>query len=402
MACPAPSAFVRATHGKISVERFESDSALSGVKSGLNFGKAYDRLWSVGAPYDEYGDSNVSAHFPYAARIWLAMWQHKTHEKLDGALAVDPQALAYLLAVTGPATLPDHSVISAGNVVQLTQQALYSRYPSDAASPARKRYLLDVARAASTKVIDARGNTTALVKAAGHAAAERRLLVYSTDPDAEGLLEQTSLSGAIPSTSAPFAGVVVNNDAGNKLDYYLDRSITWTRTGCGSTRDVTVTIRLTNTAPSGLPTYVEERNDHPTLPHETRRQPARRLLLRHHGSLPGVHRPGRQARRGGSGRGAGAPGVRRGRRAAPGDHPHVGLPHAGTGRFGFTDRAAPAAGAAGARLDPQPVLRRLIRPAQSQTKAMTRATKTSATPAATIASAISPVGVCRTQRRSRR
>ena len=113
-------------------------------------------------------------------------------------------------------------------------------------------------------MINSRGNTTALVKAAGHAAAERRLLVYSTDPSTEGSLEETSLSGAIPATSAPFAAVVVNNDAGNKLDYYLERSITWTRTGCGSTRDVTVTIKLTNTAPSGLPEYTEERNDHPS------------------------------------------------------------------------------------------------------------------------------------------
>ena len=61
-----PGAFgiVRASHGKISVERFESDGALGGVKSGLNFGTAYNRLWSVGAPYDEYVDSNVSRALP--------------------------------------------------------------------------------------------------------------------------------------------------------------------------------------------------------------------------------------------------------------------------------------------------------------------------------------------------
>lgn len=263
-----PGAFgiVRADHGKISVERFENDGALSGVRSGLDFGADYDRLWSVSNPYNEYVDSNVSAHFPYAARIWLAMWQHKTHEKLDGALAVDPQALAYLLAVTGPATMPDHTSVSASNIVQLTQQTLYSRYPTNADVAARKSYLLAVARAVSSRVIGARGNTTALVKAAGRAAAERRLLVYSTDPRTEASLQGTSLSGAIGATASPFAAVVVNNDAGNKLDYYLERSITWTRTGCGRTRDVTVTITLTNTAPPGLSAYVDNRSDKPNYP----------------------------------------------------------------------------------------------------------------------------------------
>jgi len=44
------------------------------------------------------------------------------------------------------------------------------------------------------------------------------------------------------------------NDGGNKLDYYLERSLTWTRTGCGPTRATTVTVTLTNNAPAtGLP-----------------------------------------------------------------------------------------------------------------------------------------------------
>ena len=264
-----PGAFgiVQADHGKLSVVRFESDAALAGVASGSAFGADYNALWKPSAPYDEYVDSNVSAHFPYAARIWLAMWQRKTGQKLDGALAVDPEALSYLLAVTGPATLADKSQVSAGNVVQLTQQTLYARYPTDADAAQRKKVLLDVARAVSDKVLNFSGSTTSLVKAAGKAGAQRRLLVYSTSPDVESDLQETSLSGAVLPTDGPYAGLVVNNDAGNKLDYYLDRRLTWTRTGCGTRREVTVTITLTNTAPaSGLPPYVIERNDHPRYP----------------------------------------------------------------------------------------------------------------------------------------
>jgi hypothetical protein len=54
----------------------------------------------------------------------------------------------------------------------------------------------------------------------------------------------------------------VVNGGGNKLDYYLDRSLTWQRTGCGPTRQTTVTMTLTNNAPArGLPPYVTGRYD---------------------------------------------------------------------------------------------------------------------------------------------
>ena len=258
-----PGAFgiVRADHGKISIERFEPDNTLNGVSSSVDFGYGYNDIWGFAAPKSVYVDSNVSAHFPYAAQIWLSMWQKKSGERLDGALAVDPTALSYLLAVTGPATLPDKSLVSSGNIVSLTQQELYARYPSDQAAPARKNYLLAVAKAVAETVLSHPGSTTALVKAAGRAGAQRRLLVYSTDASVETDLQGTSLAGSIPQDGQPYAGVAVNNTGGNKLDYYLDREIDYRRTGCGSTRSVTVTIRLTNAAPTGLPAYVIERND---------------------------------------------------------------------------------------------------------------------------------------------
>ncbi len=258
---PGAFAILRADRGTITIERFESDSYLTGVSSGLDFGAAYNQLWSRSKPYDEYVDSNSSAHFPYAARIWAAMWQRKTGQRLDGALAVDPEALSYLLAVTGPATLPDKTVISASNIVQFTQQTLYARYSANPGQ--RKKVLLAVARAASDKILDFRGSTTALVRAGGKAGAQRRLLVYSAAPGVEADLQQTSLSGAVLPSAGPYVNLVVNNGAGNKLDYYLDRRLTWTRTGCGQRRLVTVTVTLTNTAPTGLPPYVIERNDHP-------------------------------------------------------------------------------------------------------------------------------------------
>jgi hypothetical protein len=272
---PGAFAIVRADHGKITFERFEPDSTLGIEPTNLDFGPGYDRLFQGAETTSRYVNSNLSPNFPYAAQVWLAMWQKHSGERLDGAMAVDPTALSYLLGVTGPATLPDKTVVSASNVVALTQSTVYAKYPNTASDNAkRKVYLLELAAAASRQILDSNAGTTALVKAGGRAAGERRLLVYSTDAPVEADLARTSLSGAIPQTSAPYVGLSIVNDGGNKLDYYLDRSLTWQRSGCGSTREVTVTIRLTNNAPaSGLSEYVTSRSDrhsYPTKPGDNR------------------------------------------------------------------------------------------------------------------------------------
>ena len=114
-------------------------------------------------------------------------------------------------------------------------------------------------------MLDAHASTTALVKAAGRAAGERRLLVCSTDPAVEAEIAPDLAVGGGPETDAPYVGMAISTTAANKLDYYLDRSLTWRRTGCGAVRDVTVTMRFTNTAPAaGLSPYVTARVDrHP-------------------------------------------------------------------------------------------------------------------------------------------
>jgi hypothetical protein len=86
-------------------------------------------------------------------------------------------------------------------------------------------------------------------------------MVWSADPARQAALEQTPVAGVLPETAAPYAGLAIVNEAGNKLDYYLDRDVTWVRSGCGRAGSVTVTATLRNNAPSPLPDWVVARND---------------------------------------------------------------------------------------------------------------------------------------------
>lgn len=91
----------------------------------------------------------------------------------------------------------------------------------------------------------------ALLVALNDAQRDGRLKVWSAHAAEQRLIEPRSYSGTLPETPGPFAGLVVNNAAGSKLDYYLDRRLLWEANGCSyGDRPVTATVTLTNRAPS--------------------------------------------------------------------------------------------------------------------------------------------------------
>jgi hypothetical protein len=202
---PGAFAIVQASHGKLALTRMESDTALYYTAATVDFGPDYHQLYNGAATTTFYVNSNLSPNFPYAAQIWASMWKKFSGQQVDGVIAVDPTALSYLLAVTGPATLPDNTQINGANALALTQSTNYAKFPgtSNAALAQRRAYQLGVG---------SRGEPTALLRAAGRAAGERRILVWSADPAIQADLAQTSVAGIIPTTKAPYVGLSIVND----------------------------------------------------------------------------------------------------------------------------------------------------------------------------------------------
>ncbi len=253
---PGAFAILKADHGKISFTRFESDGALTGTASGQHFGYDYDQLYSgVPGSTTDYLNSNPSPNFPYPAQIWLGMWKQKTGQQLDGAIAVDPTVLSYLLAVSGPTRLADGTTVNASNVVSLTQQVAYDRFGND--QNKRKQFLLNIAKAVSETLIGSKADPTSLVRAATRGVTEHRLLVWTRDDATEQTLSTTPIAGVVPVTPKPYVGLALNNIGVNKLDYYLHAAVDWRPRSCAvGTRDVTVTVTLRNDAPAHLGKYV--------------------------------------------------------------------------------------------------------------------------------------------------
>ncbi len=260
---PGAFAVLTATQGRLSFGNFGNDSAMSGAKATVDLGREFAADYAQNAPTLTWVNANLSPHFPYAARIWTNAWLRQTGTKVDGVIAVDPRAMAGLLAVTGPARLADGTSVTAGNVLDLTERTSYAAFDDTAE---RKGFFIDVAGAAAGKLLGADAqHYPALLSALRTELRQGRITAWSSHSSEQRELQRDHFAGILPQGSAPFSGLVVNNAAGTKLDYYLDRKLDWRAGQCGpGGREVTVKVTLINRAPAdGLPRYVTQRVDAP-------------------------------------------------------------------------------------------------------------------------------------------
>lgn len=286
---------LEANRGVLTVRSVGSDTQLRDtVRPAIDPGAEFDRLYGPYASTSSWRNSNLSPDFPVVASIWTSLWRATTGERLDGAMAIDPDLMADVLGVTGPVELPDRTTVSATNAVTLTESAVYQRYADN--QTARKDFLRKVAKAVADKVLSGAGDATALAHALGADAGEHHLALWSSRPTEESVIGGTPLGARLPPPTRPVTDLFVNNLAGSKLDFWLRRTVVRSVGGCrpDGTRDVTVTVRLTNSAPAGLPGYVVTRADNPNtrLPRGTNRLLVS-VLLTHGAELLGVTLDGR-------------------------------------------------------------------------------------------------------------
>ncbi|MBM7413508.1 MULTISPECIES: DUF4012 domain-containing protein [Nocardiaceae] len=258
-------AIIDADRGKISLDALAKNSELSArydpIDLGPDFAKAYGNQYNATANWQ---NANVSPHFPYTGEILRSIWQQESGQSVDGVLATDPVALSYILGVVGPVTLADGEQVTSDNVVNLTQSEAYFRFADD--NLARKDYLQQIAARVFSKVEGKINDAAGLLDAIGRGVSEGHTAVWSADPAIQSVLSGTKIAHEVPDDPAPYAALVVNNGAGGKLDYYLERDITYTASSCvGDTRTTQITASVTNTAPpQDYPRYIAGRQNETT------------------------------------------------------------------------------------------------------------------------------------------
>jgi len=206
-------------------------------------------------------NSNLSPHFPYGAQIWMGLWKKRYGEQLDGVIAVDPIALSYMLRATGGIQLKSGEEITSENVVAETLKNAYERYEKD--NDARKQYLVEIMNATAAKLTKGEYSKIKMAKALRDGIKANRILIYSTNKDAQEKLAAVKLGGELGLEANNEYRTVIQNIDASKLDYYLDRSVEIESKSCEKDRQIQVRIRVTNTLKTGvgLSPYVLTRLD---------------------------------------------------------------------------------------------------------------------------------------------
>lgn len=194
------------------------------------------------------GDVNLTPDFPTTAELTVEMWRQHSGQAVDGVLATDPVALSYLLEATGP--VPDGlgGELTAANAVDVLLSGVYETVP-DADQNA---FFAAAAANVFAALVGGQSNPAASGPALGRAAAEHRLLVWSSHEDERAELAGTVLAGTMPSGpgAAASVGVFFNDGTASKMDYYLDTAIEPVSGPC-ETSGATYTVRISmaNQAP---------------------------------------------------------------------------------------------------------------------------------------------------------
>ena len=224
-------------------------------------------------PEKSLGDIGYSPDFPTVAQVLEGEYERAGGVAVEGAVSVDPYALAALLELTGPVPVAGiDEPLTAANAAEVLLFQQYVRFP---AVSERLDFLADATAAVLERLTEGPlPDFRRVIEVLGPVVRQGRLMVHSARGGEQAVLAAIGLDGSLPDPAGgDFLSVVTQNSANNKIDVFLHRAVAYRATfepGTGRV-DATVEVTLRNDAPAaGLPHYVIGSTD-PTLPAGTNR-----------------------------------------------------------------------------------------------------------------------------------
>ena len=196
--------------------------------------------------------------FPSVARAVGELYPSIGGRPLDGVIYVDPIGLAAMVEFTGPLEVPELGLTLGADT--LAEFLLIDQYVLIAETPERAALLDQLSVQTFQKLLTAElPSPNRIAAVLGPVARGGHLQVTTFDEDANQFLERVHLNGGFPKPDGgDFVSVVQGNAAANKIDSFLERTVTYdvdVSEGTGEL-EATLTVDLLNTAPSGLPDYI--------------------------------------------------------------------------------------------------------------------------------------------------
>ncbi|MFY1702344.1 MULTISPECIES: DUF4012 domain-containing protein [Micromonospora] len=188
------------------------------------------------------GDVNLTPHFPTAAKLYREMVRRRTGTTVDGVLAVDPVALSYLLAATGPVTVPDGPKLTAQTAVRTLLSDAYLRLDT----VEQDEFFSAAASAVFNSLLARQVSLPGVLSALSRSVHERRILFWSARAAEQQILTTSRVAGTLPEQEKePTVGVFLNDGTGAKLSYYLTQTANLTVGACRPDGRRSLRLRLT-------------------------------------------------------------------------------------------------------------------------------------------------------------
>jgi hypothetical protein len=254
-------AVVSFTDGHLTLERSGRNNDLNAGGDGtrtlvgpLDYVARYSRF----KPQSTWQNVTLSPDWPSVAQVIEGLYPQSGGVPVDGAISVDPVALAAFLKLTGPVTVGGLDMpLTAKNAASFLLRDQYLQFGD---LQARVDFLGNAVDAVINRIQNGDLPGAARIgKVLGPMVKQGRLKVQTVDATGEQFLTRIHASGALPSVRGDFAGLVTQNASGNKIELFLHRGLTYEPVvdpATGTVRAV-ATITLRNDAPtSGLPDYV--------------------------------------------------------------------------------------------------------------------------------------------------
>ncbi len=206
-----------------------------------------------------FTDATSSPHFPRAAALMRQRWEERhPGRRLDGVVAIDPVALSYLLAGTGPVTVAD-TTITADNAAATLLHRAYVELPESA----QDAYFQQAARAIFDAGTRDLADPMEFARGLTRAAREDRLLVSSVHAAEQRTIDGTSAAGLLTQDdgATPHVDVSLDDRTGAKMSYFLRYDADVRATSCEGDRQVltgsmTLSQDIDPAVAATLPTYV--------------------------------------------------------------------------------------------------------------------------------------------------
>ncbi|MBV8194458.1 MAG: DUF4012 domain-containing protein, partial [Candidatus Dormibacteraeota bacterium] len=212
---------VTLAQGAVTSKLFRSSDFANSLVTGISAPAPLDQTLFHGKPW-ELSDSNWSPDFPTAAAQAARFYQAATGESVDGVIGVDPVALGYVLAVTGPVSVPPYpQTVDAQNALLELNEIINKARPGDPG----KVYLAPFGDAVTTRVLSAPlGEDPDIAAALLRAAQGKHLVLDFNDPTLMAAADGAGFTGRISDPLSDMLQVVDANVGANKADLFVTRS----------------------------------------------------------------------------------------------------------------------------------------------------------------------------------